>query len=212
MFRIASKYYVAILIAAALIFSTNNALAQSVVVDAFNESGSSSGGTWSAYTYGIEYTPTSSYLVTRIEANWGGGNTPQTITVEVFDGNPNLGGVKLTEGSFSQTAAGWQGADLNTPVVFSAGEDYFIGFGNTTGAMGQTYDVGVGIDTFTVWWGGSVGVYDVEDDYPVYNDPIWRFIGNDVSSTPVPGSSILSLLMLILLLAGTAVYAIRRTT
>ena len=119
---------------------------------------------------------------------------------EVYDGNPNLGGVKLTEGSFSQTAAGWQGADLNTPVSFVAGEDYFIGFGNTTGDMGRFFDDEDDGLQFTVWWGSSAGTYNIEDTAGWYHDPIWRFIGQPSQTTPVPAFSTWAFIGLILTL------------
>ena len=211
MISINQRVFTIFLVTVIAVFSANVALAQNAVVDAINESETPSGGTWSAYSYGIDYTPTSSYQVTRIEANWNGLQISQTITVEVFDANPNSGGVKLTEGSFTQTAAGWQGADLNSPVEFTAGEDYFIGFGNSTGSMGRIDGGGTGADRYTVWWGNGVGTYEVEDNNTSYNDPIFRFLGTSrIATAPVPDSSTLSLLMLIALLVGTAAYTIRR--
>jgi hypothetical protein len=212
MIRISRQFINAALIAVVSIFIVCNAQADGTVVDALNESGNPPAtGDWSAHTYGIVYTPSSSYLLERVEAKWNDAVVPLTITIEVYDGNPNSGGVKLTEGSFSQTAAGWQGADLNTPVNFVAGEDYFIGFGNTTGVMSRFFDDADDGAQFTVWWGNSAGTYDVEDTGPGwYYDPIWRLIGVS-HATPVPTLSTLGLSMLVLLLTGLGWVFVRHT-
>ena len=180
------------------------------VVDSINGSGTpESTGTWSAYTYGIEYTPSSSYQVTRIEANWGGiDGDGRTITVEVYDANPNSGGVKLAEGSFAQTGSGWQGADLDTPVSFQAGEGYFIGFSNTLGEMGRFYTDDNSGTVFTVWFGMAPSDYSTEDDSSGYHTPIWRFLGSSVVA--VPALSPLGVALLIVALAGLAIVALRR--
>lgn len=179
------------------------------VVDSINGSGTPDGsGQWSAYTYGIDYTPSSSYTVARIEANWGGVLADgRTITVEVYDENPNSGGVLLASGSFPQTAAGWQGANLDTPLSFQAGEDYFIGFSNTLGAMGRFYTDDDSGTFFTAWWGNAASVYDHEDNDGDYNTPIVRFIGN---AAALPGLSPLGIVLMVVALAAIALVVLRR--
>lgn len=210
-------YFAFLLIFLCLNLFANSAFAQDVV-DSINGANSPiDTGPWSATTYGIEYTPGSNYEVARIEANWNGVNGDgRTITIEVYDANPNSGGVKLSEGTFSQTGAGWQGADLNTPVSFVSGEDYFIGFGNPGNNMGRFFLRDPNATNFTVWWGNSPGDYVTEDTPGDYHDPIWRFMGTPgagsapVETLPVPASSTLSLFLLILLMAGTGIYIVRR--
>jgi hypothetical protein len=180
------------------------------VVDSINGSGTPGPpGTWIASTYGIEYTPTSSYQVTRIEANWNGDvGDGRTITVEVYDANPNSGGVKLAEGSFAQTGSGWQGADLDNPVSFQAGEGYFIGFSNTLDEMGRFFTDDDSGTEFTVWWGDAPSDYSNDDPPPGYHTPIWRFIGSSVVA--VPALSPYGVALLIVALAGLAIVALRR--
>jgi hypothetical protein len=102
---------------------------------------------------GWYYTPTTNYLLTRMETRFDAWDTfpvaTLPITITVYSERPSLGGIALTANTFNAftATAAIQGTEL-PPLQLTAGTKYFIGFsgldpvnppGNTNYAIGVNY-------------------------------------------------------------------------
>ena len=81
---------------------------------------------------GWEYTPAFGYSLTEILTKFGVAyDDHRTVTVEVYDGLPAVGGRLLRSAEFTPTNGVFSGA-LFIPLNLIAGHTYFIGFRNVS--------------------------------------------------------------------------------
>ena len=100
------------------------AKAASTIVDAINTSASNMQYNWSnGYSYGFEYTPSSSYTFDQIETKFG-ETRAFSITVAIYDGR---NGALLGSGStVVNSTFSWVNFNLGGSVSFTSGQTYFI--------------------------------------------------------------------------------------
>lgn len=84
---------------------------------------------WGADCQGPTYVAGQTYYLERIEFMQGEVAGTAVIEVHAHDAGDCPGGTLLTSGSYEQVATlGWQGADLDPPILVEAGETYHINF------------------------------------------------------------------------------------
>lgn len=159
------------------------------VADSVNGGATPFGGTWTAAEAGWFYTPEFAYGLVGIETKFGAADS-RTVTLEVYDEHPDLGGTLLRSGGFSPLDNAFAGAFF-AELALIAGEDYFIGFRNLDG-LGSNTTFGVG--TTELPGGGWVdvidsGTYSTGPFTEVFADrPILLFYTEAQVSVPEPGT------------------------
>ena len=85
------------------------------------------GWTYAAPCHGPEYVAGTTYTLERIEVMAGEITGTVTIEIRADDGSGCPTGEVLTSGSFEQvTELGWQGCDMEPPVLIDGGVTYYM--------------------------------------------------------------------------------------
>ena len=130
----------------------------SVLVEAYNEFDTWTDGTWFATQVALQYIPTSSYSLERVEFYTGGSKNGVTIALRPDDSGAPSAAI-LTSGTYNSTGTGsWQGATFSDPYSVVAGTTYWVTWYNTEDLLAP-YSVGT---NRTVRWGEGSN----SDDYP----------------------------------------------
>jgi hypothetical protein len=107
------------------------------IADSVNADKSPTPVFWRATEVGWLYTPSISYSLSGINTKFGAVTDPnlglpRTVTLEVYDQLPEMGGTLLRSTSFTALLNTFSGGRFS-PLNLIAGEDYFIGFRNVAG-------------------------------------------------------------------------------
>ena len=170
-----------------------------IISDSFNASANPPPNTiWGPSEVGWLYTPSFGYDLVGVETKFGDTNPffPDTriVRVEVYDEHPLFGGTLLRFADFSTLEFEFYGG-IFFPLTLVGGEDYFIGFRNTTGlGTNITFDAGDAIsDTFfsgemsTLFPDFIDGTYpSSKTEFPHLLQPIIRFLGPGPDFVPPP--------------------------
>lgn len=185
-------------LAAALVPAT--LAAQPVQVD-INTTYSLAGGFYRyASSVGWYFTPSSTFFLTAIQTRFNpaaGPNVDRSVSVELWNDRPAVGGSILASGSFqSNSALGVFGGAGFAPVLLQAGIQYFIGFRNVQG-LGYNYTRDPGAQSLGPQY-YSLGPIFTDDNYgsggvsgPEQGSPNLILTGYDVSTVPEPMTMVL---------------------
>ncbi|MBN1391892.1 MAG: PEP-CTERM sorting domain-containing protein [Sedimentisphaerales bacterium] len=182
-----NKYLISLFLMAAL---TGQAGAELIV--AYNETASNASGHYWPYSIGWLWEAATDFSLTRIETRFGSGY--EHITVAVYDGLPQFGGILLDSAEYDAVGGLWGGADLD-PIAIEEGQDYLISFWNVDG-MGMNYTQDSGAEQFST---DNYIYYDEDGEPPA--SFVNSFSGNNECCTiiriygnPIPEPATIALL------------------
>jgi hypothetical protein len=149
-------------------------LAGTTLIDARNDSAIPvTNQTYLAQCFGWAYTPTTSYVLERID--WFAGDVQGTVTVSVHadDGSGHPTGAMLATVTYVETPPRrWQGDNLSPQVLLLAGTTYYIKYQPVAGAL-----TSIGLS-------GSITPHSWSDECDTYYGPgpffpwMMRFYGS----------------------------------
>lgn len=184
------------LIAAITLFSLSSGIAVTAAPIESVNAGASPHPTqsWAAVEAGWIYSPASTYWLTGVETLFREADT-RTVTLEVFFGVPSGGGTLLRSSNFIPLSEAYAGGSF-APLLFTAGEQYFIGFRNIAGLGSSTTTPDQGPQSL----GAPYYAFDDTGSYGTHfiyttgssDRPILLFNGNAVEAS-VPESATLAL-------------------
>jgi len=118
--------------------------ADGALVEAWNDNGQAgSGATYVSPCFSFQYTPSSSYVLEKIE--WYAGNLQGTVSTTVRSGGIN-GPDLTTTGSYTESPPrNWQGVNLTPPIAVTAGSTYGIIYRIVVGAQISAATTGTSI-------------------------------------------------------------------
>jgi hypothetical protein len=174
------------------------------VVDSRNASAAPASDYWPLHAdVGWTYTPASSYVLTGILTEFAssGGNPSESVTEEIYSGDPAMGGGLLASATFIATVGDFVGTSLDHTVLLTGGHEYFVGFRdvgqlqvNYTTNPDATFERHFGYDTDgNGGYGSSAGLPGDPN-----HAPILKFEG---AMAPAP-TTFISGLLLVLGLGG----------
>jgi hypothetical protein len=144
---------------------------------------------WAANDVGWLYTPSSTYDLTEVLTEFGGGGA-NPVTEVIYSGLPGSGGTLLASATFNAAGDVFTGGSF-APITLTAGDSYFIGFENVAGWGANVVDSSgfTSLGTLYFDFGGQTFNY-TESDFTA--QPILEFVGtNPTSPTPEPSSLLL---------------------
>jgi len=151
------------------------------LLDAWNDTQAwTSGWTYGASVFGFAYTPPLTYILNRIEWYAGGLAGQVTMEIRADDGTGLPNGPILSSVTYNESAdQAWQGQNLGSPVVLTAGTLYYIRYYVVVNANCSFAATGTIIPHYWSFDGGSTWDGPAPSFY-------WmaRFYG-DTSVTPV---------------------------
>jgi hypothetical protein len=119
--------------------------ADGALVEAWNDNGApGAGGTYLSPCFAFQYTPSTSYVLEKIE--WYAGNLQGTVSTTVRSGGIN-GPDLTTTGPYTESPPrDWQGVNLTPPIAVTAGNTYGIIYRIVVGAQISAATTGIGIN------------------------------------------------------------------
>jgi len=159
-----------------------------VLADAWNDTEPpDTGWSYAAEHFGWAYTPSTSYVLNRVE--WYAGDIGGTVTVSILadDGSGLPTGTVLGSATYDESdVRQWQGADLATPVPLTGGTLYYIVYDIVPGATLSAASSGVIIphywfyDSDGYWNGPSASFYWMARFYGDVVTPTGTFSWSEV--------------------------------
>ena len=144
---------------------------------------------WNAAEVGWVYTPDTSYELAAVATRFA-GTDGRTVTLEIFDGVPLNGASLLRTTDYVPLSQTFTPAELTTPLEIVAGEEYFIGYRNTTD-LNVNVAIEMEAENLPVYFGFvNSGTYSIAKGDDVFTaQPILQFLG-----VPEPNGALLLLL------------------
>jgi hypothetical protein len=137
-FRKVSSCLITLLVVCAFAFRATPAEAE--LIAGYNETANYGSGVYWPYSIGWLWDAPIDFSLTRIETRFGSGS--KNITIAVYDGLPQFGGILLGSANYDEVGGLWGGAYIGSiPMV--AGQDYLISFWNVKDIVPNfTEDIG----------------------------------------------------------------------
>ncbi|MEA2711079.1 MAG: hypothetical protein QOF78_3680 [Phycisphaerales bacterium] len=132
---------------------------------------------WNFSDVGWFYTPQSTFTLTGVSTNFS-ITDGRSVSVEIYDQFPAAGGTRLRNASFFPSANVFSGGSFS-PLTFTAGEEYFLGFRNVKN-LGTNVTSQPGAASLGTAYVSDDGSYSAGAESGTRaSNPILRFLSSD---------------------------------